>query len=508
MSSPTLSTAIEGYLITKSAKGLSNFTLRNYRNNLKRFTKWLQDPPIDTITSRQIETYFKYLNEDYIIDTVGSYKIPDPRPLSAKSIQNTWATLSNFWKWVEVEFEIGNPFHIPRIKANNKPVDPVPQEEVEALLHVCDYALRENGDAKCSSRRSTAKRNKALILTLLDTGMRVSEVCNVTVGDIDFKISRIYVTGKGDKSRYVYFGKICGKALWRYFVERFPDGKTRKTDPFFVSADRIHPMNRNSVRLLVGGLGKKVGNDNLHPFGLSPFLLQKSVPKTLTSAWIELSICIVGIIIGVAIHRVMSVLFQREKIIIEKQIKILTIGYFLLFILSIAGGIFSLVMNTKYRFDILYILLMGVSIIFFWLAAVLGHRLYGIAQNKLKVSSHLIFRFFYPSFYIYLFATIVASVFLLSRIAVWRGHTLAIRDLGDNSHLPNITLYSQSPLPFSYSRVYSEDIYKYENLKLVDMNEGYIFVLEDQHNQTNPSQKLNHVYIIPKDKLELFELFR
>jgi integrase/recombinase XerD len=265
MSFPTLSTAVQGYLIHKSARGLSGNTMRNYKKELERFVEWLEDPLVNTVTSQQIERYFKYLNEDFQITHHGPYKIETPRKLSGKSLQNAWGTLSNFWKWVEAEFEIKNPFGIQRIKANSKPVDPIPQEEVEKLLKACDSAVRVNGQTEYTSRRSTAKRDKALILSLLDMGLRVTELCELTVGNVDFQTNRVLVIGKGDKQRYVYFGKICRQALWRYFIQRFPDSKAKPAEPFFVCEDGIHPLTRNNVALLIGRLGNKVGDPNLHP---------------------------------------------------------------------------------------------------------------------------------------------------------------------------------------------------------------------------------------------------
>jgi len=264
MSYPHLSQAIEGYLIHKAARRLSAFTLRNYRGDLERFTQWLHDPPIDTVTSRQIERYFQYLSENFTFDKIGSHELQKPRPLSAKTIQNAWGTLSNFWKWIEIEFGIDNPFKVPRIKANTKPIDPISQDVVQRLLKICDTAVKVN-QTEYVSKRPTARRDKAIVLLLLDTGIRASELCNITVGNVDFHSNRILVTGKGDKSRYVYFGKICSKALWHYFAERFPGGDAKNNEPFFVQGDGIHTLNRGSLRLLVGRLGKKAGNDNLHP---------------------------------------------------------------------------------------------------------------------------------------------------------------------------------------------------------------------------------------------------
>jgi len=265
MSFPTLLAAIEGYMIAKAAKRLSPNSLRSYRGDLERFAERLNNPTLEKVTSKQIEQFFKFLSEDFRIEYCGSYKIKKPKKLSAKSIQNAWSVINNFWKWAAIEFDIDNPFNVPYIKANTKPVNPVSQSEIKSLLKACDYAMRKNGSTRYKTKRQTAKRDRAMILLMVDTGVRVSELCNLTVGDVDLKANRAYVIGKGDKPRYVYFGKICGQALWRYFVERFPNAKAKNDEPFFVTIDGIHTLDRHAVRLAIRRLGEKVGDPNLHP---------------------------------------------------------------------------------------------------------------------------------------------------------------------------------------------------------------------------------------------------
>jgi len=262
---PTMSAAIEGYLITKASKRLSVNTLTAYRVDLERLAQWLKDPPINKVTSKQIEAFFTYLNTEPIVTHRGGHRVAHPKKLAAKSVQNAWSAINNFWKWAESEFSITNPFNIPFIKANTKPVDPVPLDEIQQLLKVCDKAVRKRDGNPYASRRPTAKRDRAIILTFIDTGVRVTELCELRFGALDLHGSRFLVTGKGDKDRFVYFGKICKQALWRYATERYPDGKTPSSEFVFVQRDGLHPLDRHSVRSLINRLGKIAGDDNLHP---------------------------------------------------------------------------------------------------------------------------------------------------------------------------------------------------------------------------------------------------
>lgn len=265
MSYPTLSRTIEGFVLAKSASGLSANTIRNYQTDLCRFTEWVGDRSIDSITSKQLEQFIKYLRDDFRITHIATTKVT-PRKLSSKSIKNTWGTLSSFWNWVSREFELPNPFSVPAIKAHTKPIDPLSMETIERLILVCDSSTKKSQLRKSYiSKRSTAKRDKAIILTLLDTGMRVSELCGIDISTVDFDMGRILVTGKGNKQRFVYLGKVSKQAVWRYLTERFPNDAPPKDEPLFVNQDGFHRMTRYGVLLLLKRLGKKIGVLGVHP---------------------------------------------------------------------------------------------------------------------------------------------------------------------------------------------------------------------------------------------------
>jgi integrase/recombinase XerD len=265
MSYPSLSVAIEGFLLSKAASGRSPYTLRNYKKELERFSEWVQDPPIDQITSKNLEEYMRYLREDFRITHQGTTAV-EPRKLSVKTVRNCWGTLSCFWRWASKEFEFENPFHIEPIKFYTKPISPLREEEVEKLLSACNQVSKISSTKQTYiSKRNTQKRDRAILLTLLDTGVRAGELCNIKIHDLELDIGRIYVTGKGNKSRYVYFGKITRQAIWRYLVERFPNEKPPQNEALFTARDGLHALTRHGALLLIKRLGLRVGVPNVHP---------------------------------------------------------------------------------------------------------------------------------------------------------------------------------------------------------------------------------------------------
>jgi site-specific recombinase XerD len=92
-------------------------------------------------------------------------------------------------------------------------VQPYSNQDVLKLLEVCDYAYKNNA-------KFLGSRNKAIILMLLDTGLRASELTNIKLDEIDSERGWIKVKGKGAKERVVKIGATAQKALWRYLVFR------------------------------------------------------------------------------------------------------------------------------------------------------------------------------------------------------------------------------------------------------------------------------------------------
>lgn len=260
----TLSRAIEGYLLYQTARGRSPNTIRNYRGELARFLAWVGDSQIDQITPQGIDQFMRYLWEEFRITHVGSTSI-SPRPLSRKSLRNAWAALSHFWKWTSGEFQLNNPFHVGAVTASTRPILGLTKEQTDQILKSCSVAKKRKGPIEYYPRRPTARRDRAIVLTLLDTGMRVSELCGVDIGDLDLETGRIMVSGKGSKRRFVYVGRLCRQAIWRYLTDRFPSTAADKSQPLFVGRDGVSRMARQGVLLLTRRLGARVGIDGVHP---------------------------------------------------------------------------------------------------------------------------------------------------------------------------------------------------------------------------------------------------
>ncbi len=117
-------------------------------------------------------------------------------------------------------------------------------------------------------RRPTANRDQALILVLVDTGLRALELCSLKVGDVDTKRGKVEVKhgieggAKGGKGRMVFLGKVARRAIWRYLSER-EDSEDPDAPLFTVFGDR--KFNPDTLPLLIKRIADRAGVKNAYP---------------------------------------------------------------------------------------------------------------------------------------------------------------------------------------------------------------------------------------------------
>jgi hypothetical protein len=141
-------------------------------------------------------------------------------------------------------------------------VQPYTAAEVQAMLAACERAgdWRSPNGRTVAAKRPTARRDRALLLVLVDTGVRASELCDLCMRDYDGDRRSLTVRhGKGNKQRTVFMGDAGAKALWRYLVER----KNAPIDaPLFACASG-RPLDRNNLRQTLQRIGGRAGVDGV-----------------------------------------------------------------------------------------------------------------------------------------------------------------------------------------------------------------------------------------------------
>jgi integrase/recombinase XerD len=283
----TLAQAFNGFVYYKSATGKSEHTLADYVVTQKKVTAYFAaDPRLCDVTRNDWIDFFSFLTHDYRSDSNGV--IPRPsKPLSPKTIFNIHTNLSSFYSWaVKEELIDRNLIQTIDRPGYEKPViQPYTKDEIILLLKGCDTTRTWRTHVATASARYTAARDRAIILLLLDTGMRAEELCGIALGDVNLDANSLVVRGKGKgrdkKERTVYFGKLCAKALWHYLLPRLsspsPSGRGSQMPgafpgaggevPLFLSRGVIDdlPMNRKSLYQLLKDIGDRAGVPHVHP---------------------------------------------------------------------------------------------------------------------------------------------------------------------------------------------------------------------------------------------------
>lgn len=264
MTALTLNQAAQGMILYKTAIGLSPRTIRNYRTSFDKLTAHIPaDTPIADIDRRQLVEFFHWLQTEYRSEPDGVA----PRgsiKLSPKSVRNVHTDLSALWSWAVdegwVETNIVRTIEAPN--ASPPVVEPYTQEEVEALLHACDSPPSWKASR---AQHRTADRDRSIIMLLLDTGLRASELCNIATTDVNMVGNSIRVLGKGRKERLVYFGRRTAKALWRYITPRLgldvPENRLFTVGP----DDDLRPLERRILGQQLARIGERAGVKNVYP---------------------------------------------------------------------------------------------------------------------------------------------------------------------------------------------------------------------------------------------------
>lgn len=250
-----LEKAFDGYWLEKR-RDFSPHTVREYQLTFRRLQAFLgPDAHTESVTTDQVRAFLNHLQEQY--------------ELSEKTLSNCWAALSSFWTWASPELGLPHLIRdrIKRPRYHRPTIETYTQEHVQAMLNACSqtktYSTRLG--RKASNTRPTALRDKAIILTLVDTGLRASELCNLTMADYNDKTGQLNIRqGKGKKDRIVYISESARKAMWKYQAERKP----KPGAPLFPTRTGDH-LGRDELLNMIEATAKRAGltiKANCHRF--------------------------------------------------------------------------------------------------------------------------------------------------------------------------------------------------------------------------------------------------
>jgi integrase/recombinase XerC/integrase/recombinase XerD len=233
---------IELYLLRCRVEGKAECTVRAYRWSLGRFLHGLADHGVPLAASSVTqEDVYRYL---------GSFA-----HLSLDTRHRYFREVRCFFNWiVEAGHLEASPFaHVRNVRLPSKIVQPFAQDGVRQLLAAC-------------SDEPAGVRDRAIMVTLLDTGLRVSELVQLNLDDVNLELMRLRVLhAKGNKQRVASFSGACKRDLVRYL-----DLRGDEPGPLFCATDghgTLRPnayLHSNGIKQMLRRVGRRTGLPKVH----------------------------------------------------------------------------------------------------------------------------------------------------------------------------------------------------------------------------------------------------
>jgi site-specific recombinase XerD len=262
--STSIGSLVKGFILTQRTDYKSPRTVEYYASNLRRFLwyanqqKWPND--VRMVTEWHIREFLEYVGgEGHRWGLTGNGSERSREKATYCTVHHYYCVLKSFFNWcVREGYIVESP--LAKVKMKNprlNVVQPYSVQDILKLLEVCDNDCKNNAQL-------IGSRNKAIVLMLLDTGLRVSELASIKVNEIDTERGWLKVMGKGAKERVVRIGNTTQKALWRYIVFR----EKNKCEQLWITEEG-RPMKPGGIQIMIKRLKERAGvvtKGNCHKF--------------------------------------------------------------------------------------------------------------------------------------------------------------------------------------------------------------------------------------------------
>jgi len=243
----TLQDALTAYRTYARAEGKSPKTIDWVVSSVGYFSEFLspEQQDINTITGNDLRRFIIALQEKPKFAN-HPYNKPQKAKVSAQSIETYCRGIRAFFSFLKREGFVENNV-MEKVKMPKVPEMVIPtlsEKEVEKLLAQPDKSSNEGF------------RDYCILLTLIDTGERLSELANLKTDDVDYEQNLFRVMGKGQRERFVPFGRRVAKALMKYQMKSRPE--PMGTDNFWLRQDG-RPLTPKRIEKLISAYGKKAG---------------------------------------------------------------------------------------------------------------------------------------------------------------------------------------------------------------------------------------------------------
>ena len=236
---------LQKFLEAKRIEGCSERTLQYYRVTVEKLLESITSP-IRKISTEDIRTYLAEYQKN--------------NDCSKVTTDNVRRNISSFFSWLEEEdYILKSPMRrIHKIKTKQPVKEIISDEAIEKLRDGC----------KCI-------RDIAMIDLLYSTGMRVGELVNLNISDLNLEERECVVFGKGDKERRVYFDAKAKLHLMTYINAREDDNPA-----LFVTLDAPHErLKISGVEIRLRHLGRDLSLNRIHPHKFRRTMATRAIDK-------------------------------------------------------------------------------------------------------------------------------------------------------------------------------------------------------------------------------------
>ena len=214
-------------------KKYSDYTEKNYELDLFKYFEYLDKNNLNYLTVK-----YKDVSNFTLFLAKQNYK--------STTINRIDSSIRSFYNYLELEEKInGNPFKAAsNLKVPKRLPNYFKYDEYLTMISVIDKDDYEY-------------RNRLILEMLFATGLRVSELSNIKIKDIDFSEREIKIMGKGSKERFVFYNKECAIVLDSYLIECRSKLLNGKDSEYLFINHLGDKLTDRGIRLIIDKIVKK-----------------------------------------------------------------------------------------------------------------------------------------------------------------------------------------------------------------------------------------------------------
>ena len=244
-------------------KRLNEKTIKAYTIDLNQYLEFITTTEIN---QKIINEYIHYLNKKY---------------LKYKTIKRKIASVKAFYSYLEYEEIIDySPFNKIKTKIKEPKLLPktIQKDYIDKIIHLL---LKDLKNSKTEFQKKISLRNITLISVMFSTGIRVSELCNIKLKDIDLLEKKLKIFGKGSKERILYLGNSNVVQLCQMYLTY--NNTCKKNEYFFLNKFN-KKLSEQTVRILL----KKIESELELSTHITPHMFRHTFATTLLEKVVDI----------------------------------------------------------------------------------------------------------------------------------------------------------------------------------------------------------------------------